>query len=104
MTDIIERATRLQDGIAPGPWTYNLNMEVLQPHIEDKQISGSECVAVCKVCPTSKHLDNARFIAASRQLVPDLIAEVIRLRAEITRRDEADRINNRNSTQKGPRE
>jgi hypothetical protein len=30
-----------------------------------------------------------------------LMAEVHRLRAELTRRDEADRINNRNSTQKG---
>jgi hypothetical protein len=103
MTDIIERATQALDGVTEGPWddkgTDSEDWSVDYPGdcswcFVGRKNKTPVAILIGKGYRSDRMIDaNARFIAASRQLVPDLIAEVQRLRAELTRRDEADRIN-----------
>lgn len=89
MTDIVERAKGAMAGVTPGPWKEPL-LDGLD--YED----GSSCyrggiydttVAHIPVFLASSGIDkrDARFIAAARALVPELVAEVERLRDLYTR-------------------
>ena len=84
MTDIVDRAKELLDGITPGPWRESLLDGV---DYED----GSSCYRGGIYDTTAAHIPvflaaggidkrDARFIAAAPQLVADLIAEVERLK------------------------
>lgn len=89
MSDIVERAKAALEGVTEGPW-YSTGgvvwfvdvIAVPDPSDPSGQTSMPEQVQE-KVCDTSE--GDAEFIAASRQLVPELVAEVERLRAEIER-------------------
>lgn len=99
MTDIIAQAKAALDGITPGPWEHRVG-PVDETHAEYMQntLSGGPALhvliapsdderyayvvpAITGDGPTSGR--NAQFIVAARTLVPDLIAEVERLRAEV---------------------
>lgn len=80
----LDRLERLADGATPGPWDDRhrgcLRIPIIAPHpardadwrlIADVRSAGREREA------------NAAFIAAARTAVPELIAEVRRLRAQI---------------------
>jgi hypothetical protein len=72
MTDIDtspEAVERLMDGVTPGPWRKSYSFAT--------QVASSSSV----VCNAMLH-ENARFIAAARQLVPALSAERDRLTAD----------------------
>jgi len=81
-----EAIAALLDGVTAGPWAYNSHREVGPLHTEDDQAFGMICDPVCEVNFDADHIGNARFIAAARDLVPTLAAE---LDAAIRERDEA---------------
>ncbi|HVY79845.1 MAG TPA: hypothetical protein VG994_02595 [Steroidobacteraceae bacterium] len=72
--DELRAAKALCEKATDGPWGVNVHLEVSNGH---------RVVAM----QTSHHKNkaDAAFIAASRQLVPQLIAEVERLQAELTK-------------------
>lgn len=89
----------LADAATPGPWrddnpddSYCMNMYVVMPASEpepndEDELNKAICVTLlqtkARIGGTSVRWDaNARFIAAARTAVPELIAEVRRLRAE----------------------
>lgn len=79
MSDVTERAKAVLEGVTRGPWRVGKRNRagiVLTPH-------------GCVWHPSRGEVNNPRdgeFIAASRELVPELVAEVERLRE--ARRDE----------------
>jgi hypothetical protein len=85
VADLVKRASKAVDGTTPGPWAYNAHREVGPLHTEDDQAFGMICNAVCEVNFDADHLGNARFIAASRDLVPDMVATLRTLAAENVR-------------------
>ena len=80
MSDIVDRATELLEGVTDGPWTWD-EWPVCS------QIGGptGQLLAVTpSVLMREQSSTDARFIAATRELVPALVAEVQRLRTELT--------------------
>ena len=77
MTDIVERAKSVLEGVTDGPWEL---------------IGGNEYITGVSVCvaPDDGGVTgpDAAFIAASRTLVPELVAEVERLRSNLLQQDE----------------
>ncbi|ASR84909.1 hypothetical protein SEA_STEVIERAY_57 [Mycobacterium phage StevieRay] len=74
MSDVVERAKAALEGVTEGPWTWTHGMDaramVLGPDNLRVKLEGYR---------------DAEFIASARSLVPELIAEVERLRARETR-------------------
>lgn len=74
MRDVVERAKAALEGVTEGPWTWTHGMDaramVLGPDNLRVKLEGYR---------------DAEFIASARSLVPELIAEVERLRAQETR-------------------
>lgn len=78
MTDIVEHAKAALEGVTEGPWKAPATL------------LGAPCTTVFG---NSHHVayfhtgnrTNAEFIAQSRTLVPELVAEVERLRTELNR-------------------
>ena len=74
MTDIVERAKAALEGVTKGPWKLG------NRRYPDVVHSRSGCLWN----PSRGEVNNpadGEFIAASRDLVPELVAEVERLRA-----------------------
>lgn len=106
MTDLVERAKAALEGVTEGPWrveeyedpgnTYSWRQPyIASPH---KNPLGSWPEQIAKMMWRHKQVSqnrlatddarrdaDARFIVAARQLVPELVAEVERLGAEIDR-------------------
>lgn len=83
MNDIVDRAKAALEGVSRSPWTVAPDAE--QPNDLDSEswcdVDGDlgGWVAHCQ------DIDTARFIAAARQLVPKLVAELETTRAELAR-------------------
>lgn len=95
-TDISTAAVeRLLDGVTEGPWEY-------RPHelddwgvvragafvlcqARDPAMMDDSQLAQCRADGSDPWSDNARFVAASRDLVPALLADRDRLAAEVAR-------------------
>ena len=69
-TDLVARAKAALEVVTPGPWMYRALGEIWT--------ESGMAVAAVKV-----HKADALFIAASRELVPELVAEVERLRMHV---------------------
>lgn len=86
MTDLVERAKAALQDVTPGPWVWDSEgyMGCGQVYTEDEDL------LCCNIAAPSGDLyprsgysprDDMKFIAAARQLVPELVAEIERLRA-----------------------
>ena len=64
--DVVARAKAALQGVPDGPWT----------HIGGGHVEGAQGIPVAKVWGLNK----AAFIAQARTLVPELVAEIERLR------------------------
>ena len=69
MSDLIRRAREALVDVTPGPWSYNSMGEFGPAYDDDYQAFGMICDPVGK-CDWPNAVDNARFIAAARDLVP----------------------------------
>jgi hypothetical protein len=80
VTDIIDRAKHLLEGVTDGPWKWD--------EWPDCSQIGSPTGQLLAVTPSvlmrEQSSTDARFIAATRELVPALVAEIERLRTELT--------------------
>jgi hypothetical protein len=86
--DIIARAEAALEGVTDGPWSCYGNMahEVFQEPTADSE--GADVAhSVC-------HIEDSRFIAAARTLVPALVAELKTARAELEQLPSADDFHN----------
>lgn len=76
MTDItkaIERAKELDKAATPGPWNFDTRWDPTQRHV------GHERGLICNTLHGNDDA-NAKFIAESRSLLPQMIAELERFR------------------------
>lgn len=81
MSDVVSRASHLLEGITEGPWTWDE-----WPNRNEIGSPDGQLLAITpSVLAREQSSLDARFLAEARQLVPDLVAEVERLRAELTR-------------------
>ena len=71
MDDLIKRANDAIQGVTPGPWD-----------VRGKQTVGIGVETVAK-CGWRNGKNDARFIAAARDLVPEMAAEIMILRHEL---------------------
>jgi hypothetical protein len=79
MSGIVNRAEHLIDGITEGPWAWDE-----WPDRSEISSPAGELLAVLpSVLVREQSSRDARFIAAARQLVPELLAEIVRLRTEL---------------------
>jgi len=69
--DLIRRAREALVSVTPGPWSYNSMGEFGPAYDDDYQAFGMICDPVGE-CDWPNAVDNARFIAAARDLVPAL--------------------------------
>ncbi|MFN6548568.1 hypothetical protein [Mycolicibacterium nivoides] len=99
-TDVVERANALQEGTTPGPWGTDGSMIAselvkVSPGVtqfkqsiaemdEDSYLSEDEDDDYDGEYPPYEQKEaDARFIAASRALVPEMAAEIVRLRERV---------------------
>ncbi|QFG14136.1 hypothetical protein I5G97_gp017 [Mycobacterium phage Curiosium] len=82
MTDVVERAEAMLGAITPGEWrSYAYEHGKNEAFVSSAQ--GPVCyVGARLMSDTSARLD-AEFIASARNLVPELVAEVKRLREQV---------------------
>ena len=69
MSDLIRRAREALVDVTPGPWSHNTMGEFGPSSCEDDQSYGMICEPAGE-CDWPNAVDNARFIAAARDLVP----------------------------------
>lgn len=83
MTDIVERAKAALEGVTEGPWDANEAFGASFVCAGDRTASISRSSVVRMDNRPGRRQDHidAEFIAAARSLVPELVAEVERLRA-----------------------
>lgn len=77
MTDIVDRARQALSGVTNGPWEF-------RPVLRGVVSYGTSAMAQLVTAETVSTADG-EFIAAARALVPELIAEVDRLRGKAAR-------------------
>lgn len=79
-----EAVTKLLDGVTPGPWDHEWEIDGPKTHTRIK--AGAAIATTAQQCGRPHHRNaassNARFIAAARDLVPALLAERDALRRE----------------------
>jgi hypothetical protein len=88
MSDVVERANAVTEGITDGPWVVNREGWACISSGSDSVFHGY-FDGSCDDCGDEIHdaasvaisIEDAEFIAAARQLVPELVAEVKRLRS-----------------------
>jgi hypothetical protein len=82
MTDIVDRANKVLEGVTPGPW-YTV-VDEIATQVQGFPILDSEKYEIVGTEGFYGDYDtdwiNARFIAEARELVPELVAEIERLR------------------------
>ena len=98
--DLLDRAKSAMEGVTPGPWgaVASVPSEGYECYWLRAMVSygaplrGYKCIEIGAVNgpQSGEHASNARFIAASRSLVPEMISEIERLRAEVARMALAD--------------
>ncbi|AFL47992.1 hypothetical protein AVANI_88 [Mycobacterium phage Avani] len=82
MSDVVARAKAALEGVTDGPWVAEFSGEQGNCVIPHDAQSTREAVCVTRLYHQQA---DAEFIASARSLVPELIAEVERLRAQETR-------------------
>jgi len=87
-----EAVMRLLDGVTPGPWEEDRSDAALG-YADIYENSGRKSFHICSVTgiPNREHIRNANFIAASRDLVPAVLADRDRLADEVARLRRNDR-------------
>ena len=75
--DVLARAKAALEGVTPGRWVHYYPDQCCNGHCVGEDPELGKGGVMHDACVT--HVD-AEFIAASRQLVPELVAEVERLR------------------------
>jgi hypothetical protein len=80
MTDVVSKATYLPAGVTEGPWTW----DEWPDYSEIGSPAGERLAVTPSVLVREQSSLDARFIAAARDLVPELVAEIERLRTELT--------------------
>lgn len=95
MSDIGTRAKELLTGAAPGPWVVERDLSQHLAYDLPIYDAKESPVAVCPDCGVRGGFETgtAEFIAASPQLVQELVDEVGRLRAVLTRTRDAEWAN-----------
>ena len=81
--DLIDRARKALEGTTEGPWSVEYEDGDVYVYSDG---SPGFLVARAVPIPSGEHDANARFIAAARSLVPDLIARVEELEDAISGR------------------
>ena len=76
--NLIERTNDALDGVTAGPWMAGKGGPGYSSWVDSKP----DLVNI-SIADRIDNLADAEFIAAARQLVPDLLAEVVKLRARI---------------------
>lgn len=80
MSDVIERANAALDGVTPGPWEVVLDDD----YVMQLRMSGDSQMGNARYYPWVPDEDaDWHFIAAARQLVPDMRDEITALRARV---------------------
>ncbi|MDM2418433.1 Bacteriophage protein [Mycobacteroides abscessus subsp. massiliense] len=80
MSELVDRAKASLEGVTPGPWRHEIGEEHGETvHFVQWGVESSVGIFTGNYGGAST---DAEFIAAARQLVPELIAEVKRLEAE----------------------
>ncbi|OHU67384.1 hypothetical protein BKG87_22050 [Mycobacteroides chelonae] len=84
MSELIDRAKASLEGVTEGPWVSWKDRESRESYSDGYVYRGNVISDSTKqiVVTKSGNAANSLFIAAARQLVPELIAEVERLRQE----------------------
>ncbi|MGV0785202.1 hypothetical protein [Mycolicibacterium sp. XJ775] len=92
MSDVVERAKAAQDGVTDGPWEVNSEGWACISSGSDSVLHGhfDGCCPSCGEVMTEDAnvvvgIEDAEFIVQARTLVPELVAEVERLRAVVER-------------------
>jgi len=87
--DLITRAETLLEGVTPGPWEWHSKYRRMdgESYAEVLYPGNVKCMSHCYGGSSTIDGDNldkdAEFIAAARTLVPELLAEVKRLREQL---------------------
>ncbi|AXQ64571.1 hypothetical protein KNU83_gp080 [Mycobacterium phage LilMoolah] len=84
MRDVVERAKAALEGVAYGPWEFDCSDEGMQA-VGGPVIWLGDGDLGFRVEAHYQDDRNAEFVAQARTLVPELVAEVERLRAQETR-------------------
>jgi hypothetical protein len=81
MTDVVERARSALEGVTKGPWDTVSGASNVW-HFPDEDERDQRPTIILGGNHQAGHVrqEDAEFIAAARQLVPELIAEIERLR------------------------
>ncbi|AXQ60787.1 hypothetical protein I5H32_gp087 [Mycobacterium phage EleanorGeorge] len=82
MSDVVERGKAALEGVTDGPWRWDDDDDLIAADPHARPVITVNCYN------ESVNVENPRdsqFIAQARSLVPELIAEVERLRAQETR-------------------
>lgn len=85
MSELADRAKASLEGVTEGPWVSWKDRESRESYSDGYVYRGNIISDSTKqiVVTRSGNAANSLFIAAARQLVPELIAEVERLEAEV---------------------
>ncbi|WP_090559012.1 hypothetical protein [Mycolicibacterium neoaurum] len=91
--DLLDRVTNVLEGVSPPPWSFYMDDEWDAAVFVDRTPDAHEptqndtYLFLCPDCGTrgGATVHDAQFVAAARQLVPELAAELSRLRAQETR-------------------
>jgi len=100
MTDTTTEAVeRLMKNVTPGPWTVGADMVITAPDV-DCPSEPWGVAGVSAICGWPAKADaNAAFIAASRDLVPALLAERDAMKAQLAASQTPDPVTNADSCQ-----
>lgn len=81
--DLVKRVRALLEGVTPGPWRYDRTNG--SPTTGEHMIAGGlpGYLAEVRDCGSGNVSGNARFIAASRQLVPAMADRIKALEAQL---------------------
>lgn len=86
--DVVERAKALLEGVTEGPWFWNVLADGAEELITESDITTRVLLVRANLTGPTMSMQDAGFIAGARDLVPELVAEVERLRAQIVLTDE----------------
>lgn len=87
--DLLDRADEALEGVSPGPWRWEPSKHVRSGYVITAQnrtaVHATDWNADYGPFPEQFNHADARFAAEARTLVPELAAELSRLRAQETR-------------------
>jgi hypothetical protein len=87
MTLDIDRIKKLMEAATPGPWCYDDNFDNIIRPTDWADIVDSECNECRQYRRAFARHEDAEFVASARTDVPELVAEVERLRGVVALMD-----------------